>query len=131
MAPAPIEASPCSAASQPTSHLIVSAPGSSASPMLTTVRRATSEGYRGSPPTIPDGPEGRSPGPVDSRMTEWWVSVMTVSGDERARLPAAPADWQVVDVEGLGPFLTRARYRRPDGVEVEWTSRRHRKSQGL
>jgi hypothetical protein len=59
------------------------------------------------------------------------VSVTTVSGDEQARLPAAPADWELVDAEGPGPFVTRARYRRSDGVEVEWTSRRHRKSQGV
>jgi hypothetical protein len=42
-----------------------------------------------------------------------------------------PADWELVDAEGPGPFVTRARYRRPDGVEVEWTSRRHRKNQGV
>jgi hypothetical protein len=59
------------------------------------------------------------------------VSVITISGDERARLPTTPAEWQLLDVEGPGPFVTRARYRRPDGVEVEWTSRRHRKSQGM
>jgi hypothetical protein len=64
-------------------------------------------------------------------MREWCVSVITVSGGERAGLPATPADWQLVDTEGPGPFITRARYRRPDGVEVEWTSRRHRKGQGL
>ena len=46
-------------------------------------------------------------------------------------LPAAPTDWQLVATEGAGPFITRATYRRPDGVEVEWTSRRHRKGQGL
>ena len=46
-------------------------------------------------------------------------------------LPAAPSDWQLVATEGAGPFITRATYRRPDGVEVEWTSRRHRKGQGL
>ena len=49
----------------------------------------------------------------------------------RARWPAAPADWELVSTEGFGPFVTRAEYRRPDGVEVEWTSRRHRKGQGL
>ena len=46
-------------------------------------------------------------------------------------LPAAPSDWQLVATDGAGPFITRATYRRPDGVEVEWTSRRHRKGQGL
>ena len=43
----------------------------------------------------------------------------------------APSDWQLVATEGAGPFITRATYRRADGVEVEWTSRRHRKGQGL
>jgi hypothetical protein len=57
--------------------------------------------------------------------------VTTVGGGERTQLPAVPANWQLVDAEGPGPFITRARYRRSDGVEVEWTSRRHRKSQGL
>jgi len=48
-----------------------------------------------------------------------------------APFPAAPTDWELLRTEGLGPFVTRAVYRRPDGVEVEWTSRRHRKGQGL
>jgi len=55
--------------------------------------------------------------------------------DERpgavAPLPAAPADWELINVDGPGPFVTRAIYRLPDGAEVEWTSRRHRKGQGL
>ena len=59
------------------------------------------------------------------------MSITTASGNEQALLPAAPADWELVDAEGAGPFVTRARYRRSDGVEVEWTSRRHRKSQGV
>jgi hypothetical protein len=59
------------------------------------------------------------------------MSAMTVGVDEQRVLPAAPADWQLVATEGLGPFRTRATYRRPDGTEVEWTSRRHRKGQGL
>ena len=46
-------------------------------------------------------------------------------------LLVAPSDWQLVATEGAGPFITRATYRRADGVEVEWTSRRHRKGQGL
>src|SRR5262245_44078572 len=58
------------------------------------------------------------------------MSAMTVQVDDTA-LPAAPPDWQLVATEGPGPFLTRATYRRPDGAEVEWTSRRHRKGQGL
>jgi hypothetical protein len=46
-------------------------------------------------------------------------------------LPAAPSDWQLVATEGPGPFITRAAYRTPDGIEIEWTSRRHRKGQGV
>jgi hypothetical protein len=46
-------------------------------------------------------------------------------------LPSAPSDWEIIRTEGLGPFITRVLYRRPDGVELEWTSRRHRKGQGL
>ncbi|MFZ4519539.1 MAG: hypothetical protein ACOYOP_14195 [Microthrixaceae bacterium] len=40
---------------------------------------------------------------------------------------APPPDWIEVRRSGLGPFVTRVRYRRPDGTEVEWTSRGHRK----
>ena len=50
---------------------------------------------------------------------------------EPSLLPAAPADWQLVAAEGPGPFITRAVYRRPDGVEVEWTLLGQRKGQGL
>ena len=59
------------------------------------------------------------------------MSEARVVSAEQSLLPAAPADWQLVATEGPGPFITRAAYRRPDGVEVEWTSRRHRKGQGL
>jgi hypothetical protein len=59
------------------------------------------------------------------------MSATTVGVDQRPRLPAAPADWELVTTEGPGPFVTRATYRRPDGIEVEWTSRRHRKDLGL
>ncbi len=55
---------------------------------------------------------------------------MTVESATQPLLPAAPPDWQLVATDGPGPFVTRATYRRPDGVEVEWTSRRHRKGQG-
>ena len=59
------------------------------------------------------------------------MSEARVVSAEQSRLPAVPSDWQLVATEGPGPFITRAEYRRPDGVEVEWTSRRHRKGQGL
>ena len=59
------------------------------------------------------------------------VSEVTIVSAGQSLLPAAPPDWQLVATEGPGPFVTRAAYRRPDGVEVEWTSRRHRKGQGL
>lgn len=42
-----------------------------------------------------------------------------------------PAGWKVLSTSGPGPFVTHARLRRPDGSEVEWTSRRHRKRLGL
>ena len=59
------------------------------------------------------------------------MSEATLVPAQQSLLPAAPSDWQLVATEGPGPFITRAAYRRPDGVEVEWTSRRHRKGQGL
>jgi hypothetical protein len=59
------------------------------------------------------------------------MSATTVGSAGKPLLPAAPSGWQLVGTAGLGPFVTRATYRRPDGVEVEWTSRRHRKDHGL
>lgn len=46
-------------------------------------------------------------------------------------LPDLPAGWMTVRARGPGPFVTHALLRRPDGTEVEWTSRRHRKDLGL
>lgn len=46
-------------------------------------------------------------------------------------LPDLPDGWAAVDARGPGPFVTHAVLRRPDGAEVEWTSRRHRKGLGL
>ncbi|NKY38414.1 YrhK family protein [Cellulomonas septica] len=46
-------------------------------------------------------------------------------------LPDLPDGWTAVDTRGPGPFVTHAVLRRPDGAEVEWTSRRHRKGLGL
>ncbi len=46
-------------------------------------------------------------------------------------LPDLPDGWTAVDTRGPGPFVTHATLRRPDGAEVEWTSRRHRKGLGL
>ncbi|MDC7122141.1 YrhK family protein [Cellulomonas fimi] len=46
-------------------------------------------------------------------------------------LPDLPDGWTAVDARGPGPFVTHAVLRRPDGAEVEWTSRRHRKGLGL
>jgi hypothetical protein len=59
------------------------------------------------------------------------MSTAAVGRAAPGQLPAAPAGWELVRTEGLGPFVTRAEYRRPDGAEVEWTSRRHRKGQGV
>lgn len=46
-------------------------------------------------------------------------------------LPDLPEGWRVVRARRLGPFVTHAVLERPDGVQVEWTSRRHRKRLGL
>lgn len=46
-------------------------------------------------------------------------------------LPDLPDGWTAVRTRGPGPFVTHAVLERPDGVQVEWTSRRHRKGLGL
>ena len=51
------------------------------------------------------------------------MSVAAVAPEAARLLPAAPADWELIAADGLGPFMTRAAYRRPDGTEIEWTSR--------
>ena len=38
-----------------------------------------------------------------------------------------PTGWARVGVRGLGPFVTREVFRRPDGTRVSWESRWHRK----
>lgn len=38
-----------------------------------------------------------------------------------------PADWEVIEQRGPGPFVTLMRWRRPDGAVVTWRSRDHRK----
>ncbi len=38
-----------------------------------------------------------------------------------------PAGWRVVSSEGPGPFVTSEVLRKPDGTEVQWRSREHRK----
>jgi hypothetical protein len=43
---------------------------------------------------------------------------------------ARPGDWEQTDSGGFGAFVTRERFRRPDGIVVEWTSRDHRKRAG-
>lgn len=47
------------------------------------------------------------------------------------RLPALPPGWRVRRAWGPPLFVTHAVLTRPDGQEVEWTSRRHRKGLGL
>jgi hypothetical protein len=47
------------------------------------------------------------------------------------RVPALPAGWEVKDTAGPLGFTTRSVLVRPDGTEVVWTSRRHRKVLGL
>jgi hypothetical protein len=46
-------------------------------------------------------------------------------------LPELPAGWRVVRRRGPLGFVTHAVLARPDGSEVEWSSRRHRKGLGL
>jgi len=41
-----------------------------------------------------------------------------------------PDGWTAVVQEGPGPFVTRARLRRPDGSFANWRSRAHRKRPG-
>ena len=41
-----------------------------------------------------------------------------------------PEDWEILGTEGAGSFITRVTYRKPDGSEHVWTSRRHRKGRG-
>ena len=38
-----------------------------------------------------------------------------------------PDGWERVAAEGPGPFVTSEVFRRPDGTEVRWQSRAHRK----
>jgi len=38
-----------------------------------------------------------------------------------------PEDWAVLETRGPGPFITSATLRDPEGSEVSWTSRYHRK----
>ena len=46
-------------------------------------------------------------------------------------VPDLPAGWRVLRTRGPAGFVTHAVLARPDGTEVEWTSRRHRKGLGL
>ena len=48
----------------------------------------------------------------------------------RSAIPAVPPGWQLVASGGVGPFETRATFRRADGVLVPWRSRDHRKHLG-
>lgn len=52
---------------------------------------------------------------------------VTNQSDATWGLPHLPSDWTVEDTKHVGPFVTGAHFRRPDGRLVEWTSRRHRK----
>lgn len=52
---------------------------------------------------------------------------VTNQSDGRWGLPHLPSDWTVEDTKHVGPFVTGAHFRRPDGRLVAWTSRRHRK----
>jgi hypothetical protein len=42
-----------------------------------------------------------------------------------------PVGWTPVSADGLGPFVTRRSFRRPDGGVVTWTSRSQRKRHSL
>ena len=52
-------------------------------------------------------------------------------GDQPDALSNLPAGWSVVSTSGPAFFITHAVLRRPDGTEVEWTSRRQRKQLGV
>ena len=41
-----------------------------------------------------------------------------------------PPGWSRSDSAGFGPFVTKERFRGPDGAVVEWSSRQHRKQAG-
>lgn len=41
-----------------------------------------------------------------------------------------PKDWEILETSGAWNFTTRVAYRKPDGSEHVWTSRRHRKGRG-
>jgi hypothetical protein len=41
-----------------------------------------------------------------------------------------PDGWERTDPGGFGPFVTRERFRSPEGAVVEWDSREHRKQAG-
>lgn len=41
-----------------------------------------------------------------------------------------PAEWDLLETEGVGGFVTHVVHRRPDGSTHVWTSRRHRKGRG-
>src|SRR5262245_21699778 len=45
--------------------------------------------------------------------------------------PETPNGWERVARRSVGPFTTHVGFRRPDGVLVEWSSRRHRKHASL
>ena len=54
--------------------------------------------------------------------------------NERATGPAGlhlPTGWRMLQHHDVGPFTTSAVLESPDGEQVEWTSRRHRKGLGF
>jgi hypothetical protein len=44
--------------------------------------------------------------------------------------PGTPADWDLIDSGGPGPFVTWATYQLPDGSRYTWRARDHRKGAG-
>ena len=73
---------------------------------------------------------GRAPrAPIVGR----WDPMADEDRRRRLRRPAlrAPASWRLTDSAGPRPFVAFARFERPDGSTVEWSSRRHRKGLGL
>jgi hypothetical protein len=58
------------------------------------------------------------------------VSVVPASAAATAHL-ALPAGWTRVEAVGMGPFVTRAAFRRADGALVTWESRAQRKRHSL
>ncbi|MEO2047305.1 MAG: hypothetical protein ABGX16_12120 [Pirellulales bacterium] len=64
--------------------------------------------------------------PPEPRNNADDVSTRTAS-DRRKLWFKIPADWDIEEIDRFGPWITQTLFRRQDGKELEWNSRRHRK----